>query len=102
MRALCGARLIPAGDRSPAATTRSWSSIPDPRGVIIAGGDDAGPVGAERRAVYRAAMLERGQQGLARGCVPDPRGVVIAGGDDAGPVGAEHRAVHLTAMPERA
>src|SRR5213078_4306481 len=47
------------------------SRVPDDRGTIRAGGDDAGSVGTERSAIHCVLMLEWGREGLPGSDVPD-------------------------------
>ena len=94
----------PSGETTALRTQSSWPRraasslpgcrVPDPRRVVVGGGDDAGAVGREGT---RSAPSPRGRAGrdlLARCRVPDPRRAVIGGGDDAGAVGGEGRTPH--------
>ena len=67
-------------------------SLPEPRGMVIRGGEHAAAVWAEHRAPNRAAMaLESGQELAAVG-LPEPRSLVLRGGEHAAAVWAEDRA----------
>src|SRR4051794_30382080 len=75
-----------------------WQYSPDPRRLVVRGGDDAAPVGAERRAQDAVLVAGQGPQLLAALGIPDPRRPVFRGGDDAAPVGAERRAQDTVLM----
>ena len=82
------------------------SRVPDlrrRRSVLISGGDasgeDAGAVGAERRASHHALLPDEIERGRARPRVPDLRRPVdTTGGDERG-VGAERRTCHFARVP---
>ena len=67
-----------------------WNS-PDPSGLVVAGGNDAGAIRAELRAGHVVLVAKRFSNRSAGGCVPLPRGFVCAGGDDAGTIRTELR-----------
>ena len=71
--------------------------IPQPGGVVRAGGGEGLPVRAERDPKYKALMGESGAR-LARRHIPQPGGVVVAGGGEGLPVRAERDRNHLTLM----
>jgi len=75
--------------------------VPDLRGLVGAGGDDARAVRAEGGGGDAVAMLEGISEGLAGARVPDPGGVVVAGGDDARAVWAERGGGDAVAMLAR-
>ena len=75
--------------------------VPDARGLVVGGGDDAPPVGRERGAAHVSALVVGGKalamagedrELHAAGRIPDTRRAVIGGGDDAPPVGRERNA----------
>src|SRR6185295_19252048 len=76
------------------AVGRPEEVLPEQRGPIAAGGDDAQAVRAEPRAPHRAGVAGERGQGPARGRLPNPRRAVAAGGDDALAVRIEDRALH--------
>ena len=81
-----------AGERR--ADGLAGGRVPQPHRVVVAAGDDARAVGAERHADHRAGVAgERRAEGLAGGGVPQPHRVVGAAGGDAPAVGAERHAV---------
>jgi len=56
--------------------------IPDPRGAIQAGGQDAMAIWAVADIVHGLAMLQAGRTLLARGEVPDLGRPIVAAGDE--------------------
>ena len=71
------------------APALAGGGVPDAGGPVVAGGDDAGAVGAEGGRDNHVGVAAEERQLFAGGGVPDAGGAVDAGGDDAGAVGAE-------------
>ena len=63
--------------------------VPEPRGVVTGGGDDARAVRAEGGRDERTVMAFEGRDFAPGLGVPESRGVVLGGGDDALAVRAE-------------
>ena len=69
--------------------------VPQPHRLVVAGGGEAVPVGAERHTDHRAGVAgEGGADRLAGVGVPQPHRVVVAGGGQPVPVGAERHTAH--------
>ena len=66
--------------------------VPQPRGIVIGGGDDARPVRREGGTPNRNFVAAQDSDLRARRGVPQPRGLVIGGGDDARSVRRERGA----------
>ena len=83
--------------------------VPDARGLVVGGGDDAPPVGRERGAAHVSALVVGGEtlamagedrELHAAGRIPDARRPVIGGSNDAPPVGRERDAADELSWPE--
>ena len=75
--------------------------VPDARGLVVGGGDDAPPIGRERGAAHVSALVVGGKalamagedrELHAAGRIPDARRPVVGGSNDAPPVGRERDA----------
>ena len=66
--------------------------LPQPRGVVVGGGQDAAAIGREHRAKNPIGVALEGGERLAV-AVPQPRGPVGGGGQDAAAVGREYRTI---------
>ncbi len=97
---------VPSGLNATLATVSVWPvsgcadrfagvRVPQPHGLVVAAGDDAVPVGAERHAAHPVGVAgQRVADRLPGGRIPQPHGVVLAAGGDALAVGAERHAGH--------
>ena len=72
--------------------------IPDPGGLVIRGGDDAGAVGRVGGGIDEASTAREHRELGPSACIPDPRGLVIGRGDDAGAVGRVGGGVNTIAV----
>jgi len=80
----------PSGENTvaPKCGDRLAVAVPQARGVVGGGSQDAAPVGRKHRACDRAGVAQEGGEQLA-GAVPQPRRPVVGGGHDAAVVGAK-------------
>ena len=83
--------------------------VPDARGLVVGGGDDAPPVGRERGAAHVSALVVGGKalamagedrELHAAGRIPDTRSPVVGGSNDAPPVGENATLRTIPSWPE--
>ncbi len=73
--------------------------IPHPGSTVVAGSQDAAPVGIPDRRIDPVRMTGQDRQFGSGGRIPDPGCAIIAGGQDAAFIGVPDRLVDLVFMP---
>src|SRR5262245_22714889 len=73
--------------------------VPNPKSVVLAGGGEPQPVGAESHAADRRVVPAQGEGLLAGAEIPESHGLVPTAGGQAQPVGAEGDALDIIAVP---
>jgi hypothetical protein len=76
----------------------SRSSIPDPEGAIIGGGEEPRAIGTDGTGIYKASMAGEHVAKLSRSSIPDPEGAIIGGGEEPGAIGADGTGVYRAGM----
>ena len=80
---------------------RARSRVPQSRGVVLAGGENASPVGRENGRIQIVRMPGEPPDFNAARKIPDARSLVVGGGNNAAAVGRECNALYVVGVAHK-